>query len=130
MHVHGNVSSKPGASPRTEANKWEEPLTAAVLERGHVGATELPCCPRAQEDSSESAARRMEGNSYWLDWAWCVAGRMRVLLAECNGGAGWTVMVRHLEHVKSYAPHVDHLVVDLECRPGTDPECRPATDPE
>ena len=29
----------------------------------------------------------------------------------------WTVKFLHLEHVKSYGPHVDHVVLDLECRP-------------
>lgn len=29
----------------------------------------------------------------------------------------WTVKFLHLEHVKSYAPHVDHVVLDLDCRP-------------
>lgn len=29
----------------------------------------------------------------------------------------WSVEGRHVEHVKSYAPHISHLVLDLECRP-------------
>lgn len=29
----------------------------------------------------------------------------------------WTVSVLHIERVKSYAPHVYHVVLDLECRP-------------
>lgn len=29
----------------------------------------------------------------------------------------WSVEARHVEHVKSYAPHISHLVLDLECRP-------------
>ncbi len=29
----------------------------------------------------------------------------------------WSVSVEHIEHVKSYAPHVYHVVIDIECRP-------------
>ena len=29
----------------------------------------------------------------------------------------WKVELAHVEHVKSYAPHVDHVVLDVECRP-------------
>uniref|UniRef100_A0A8C2YYC0 tRNA(Phe) (4-demethylwyosine(37)-C(7)) aminocarboxypropyltransferase n=1 Tax=Cyclopterus lumpus TaxID=8103 RepID=A0A8C2YYC0_CYCLU len=32
-------------------------------------------------------------------------------------GARWRTNNRHVEHVKSYAPHVHHVVLDLECRP-------------
>ena len=31
--------------------------------------------------------------------------------------ADWSVCLRHIELVKSYAPHVDHVVFDVECRP-------------
>ena len=106
MHVHGNVSSKPGTPPRTETNMWDEP-SAAMLERVARGTG------GAAEKSVGSY-----GDGPWLDWALYVANKMQVLLSECNGpGSRWTVVVRHLEHVKSYAPHIDHLVVDLECRP-------------
>ncbi|RZF33250.1 hypothetical protein LSTR_LSTR016246, partial [Laodelphax striatellus] len=29
----------------------------------------------------------------------------------------WIVSVKNLHHVKSYAPHVEHMVLDLDCRP-------------
>uniref|UniRef100_A0A1X7SIN2 Uncharacterized protein n=1 Tax=Amphimedon queenslandica TaxID=400682 RepID=A0A1X7SIN2_AMPQE len=57
--------------------------------------------------------------SSWLYWSNSVAVRIRTILEslykEDNGG--WSVTVRHVEHVKSYAPHVDHIVTDIECRP-------------
>ena len=34
-----------------------------------------------------------------------------------DGGGAWSVACRHVERVKSYAPRVDHVVLDLECRP-------------
>jgi hypothetical protein len=33
----------------------------------------------------------------------------------------WDVQIRHLERVKSYAPHVRHVVLDVECRPKQGP---------
>ncbi len=38
-----------------------------------------------------------------------VAGQLHTLLGAAHGGA-WTVAVRHVEPVKSYAPHIHHLV--------------------
>ncbi|KAK9916814.1 hypothetical protein WJX75_007384 [Coccomyxa subellipsoidea] len=32
-------------------------------------------------------------------------------------GREWRVLVRHVERVKWYAPHIRHLVLDVECRP-------------
>jgi len=29
----------------------------------------------------------------------------------------WTTEVLHVEHVKSYAPHIDHIVIDVKCAP-------------
>ena len=29
----------------------------------------------------------------------------------------WNATLHHIEYVKSYAPHVDHFVFDVECRP-------------
>jgi tRNA G37 N-methylase Trm5 len=31
--------------------------------------------------------------------------------------ADTNLKVRHVEHVKTFAPHVWHIVVDVECRP-------------
>ncbi|GJJ68306.1 tRNA wybutosine-synthesizing protein 2 [Entomortierella parvispora] len=44
------------------------------------------------------------------------------VLSESGEGSlaqenGWTVEIRHLENVKSFAPLVFHYVVDVECRP-------------
>lgn len=32
-------------------------------------------------------------------------------------GREWRVLIRHVERVKWYAPHIRHLVLDVECRP-------------
>lgn len=58
----------------------------------------------------------------WEEWSHCVAEKIHSLLADRDPdrddeGRQWMVRVRELVHVKSYAPHVDHLVADVECRP-------------
>ena len=57
----------------------------------------------------------------WLSWAKDVSSKILLLLETHNPCEKceqqcWIVTVQHVEHVKSYAPHVDHVVVDLECR--------------
>ncbi|XP_034147523.1 tRNA wybutosine-synthesizing protein 2 homolog [Esox lucius] len=52
----------------------------------------------------------------WSVWAQGTAVRIASLLQDINGGP-WTTDIKHIEHVKSYAPHIHHVVLDLECRP-------------
>lgn len=57
----------------------------------------------------------------WEEWSHYVMERISFLLERENPlpmkGKQWKVGVRDLVHIKSYAPHVDHLVADVECRP-------------
>ena len=66
-------------------------------------------------------------NKAWSVWAEYVANSIYTLL--CNSipsetateertdiDKNWVVTIQHIEHVKSYAPHIHHIVVDLECR--------------
>jgi tRNA wybutosine-synthesizing protein 3 len=34
-------------------------------------------------------------------------------------GAVWDIVCNHVERVKSYAPHIDHVVADVHCTPRT-----------
>ncbi|XP_078403297.1 tRNA wybutosine-synthesizing protein 2 homolog [Cetorhinus maximus] len=52
----------------------------------------------------------------WQAWAESVALRIKNLLETLHEMPWWTNIL-HIEHVKSYAPHIDHVVLDLECRP-------------
>ncbi|XP_050408251.2 tRNA wybutosine-synthesizing protein 2 homolog isoform X2 [Patella vulgata] len=54
----------------------------------------------------------------WSEWAECVSIKIRQLLINYHQ-CDWTCSIKHIENVKSYAPHVNHLVLDLECRPDT-----------
>ncbi|XP_069134103.1 tRNA wybutosine-synthesizing protein 2 homolog [Argopecten irradians] len=54
----------------------------------------------------------------WRFWAEDVAQKISRLCTEVRDDKYlWTVDIQHIEHVKSYAPHINHLVLDLECRP-------------
>lgn len=53
----------------------------------------------------------------WNQWALDKVAVIKMMLMECHDAGEWLCHVDHIEHVKSYAPHIDHVVVDLECRP-------------
>ena len=53
----------------------------------------------------------------WLDWAKFVTQTLLKHLKKSHDNQNWNVKIRHIEHVKSYAPHIDHVVLDVECRP-------------
>eukprot|EP00794_Sanderia_malayensis_P016952 gene16952-18659_t len=69
-------------------------------------------------ERNNSAKNRRD---YWKKWAEHKALTIRGLLEKIhkndNVDRGWRCNVKHIEHVKSYAPHIDHIVVDMECRP-------------
>ena len=54
--------------------------------------------------------------SKWMPWAFDVSGQIRNILIEVHESE-WDTTILHIEHVKSYAPHVDHVVLDLKCNP-------------
>ena len=91
LHVHGNVTSSPPHSTT----------------HSHIPTASLG------DNTVESSTTR---HSSWYIWSNSVALRIMTILNDLYEGKQWSVIVRLIQHVKSYAPHVDHLVVDLECR--------------
>ena len=53
----------------------------------------------------------------WAAYARDTSMQMENLLQVAHSSSRWTASVLHIEHVKSYAPHIDHIVVDIQCRP-------------
>jgi tRNA wybutosine-synthesizing protein 3 len=51
------------------------------------------------------------------EWVQGCSERLQQLSRELPGRAGWVAAVRHVERVKWYAPHIRHIVVDVELRP-------------
>lgn len=103
LHIHGNITTKPAQE------------------------TEHPSLPNSDFDSEKyswllkSTSLMCAGVRKWIHY---VSTRILSLLIEtnplpCVGSVcgEWHVEVRHVSHVKQYAPHVRHLVLDVECRP-------------
>lgn len=55
-------------------------------------------------------------NSKFLPWALQTSLEIKQLLESAHDHQ-WVTEILHIEHVKSYAPHVDHIVLDLKCIP-------------
>ncbi|XP_027636044.1 tRNA wybutosine-synthesizing protein 2 homolog isoform X2 [Falco biarmicus] len=108
LHIHHNVETLPTTAP----------LQTPVLLAEQASPEGKDCNGEAwhpmedREKETQGARIRPE----WQRWAEATAARIRGLLAELHGQP-WHTSILHIEAVKSYAPHVHHLVLDLECRP-------------
>lgn len=70
----------------------------------------------AIDDAAQRASGKRADREVWQAWANDTAKRISSLLKDISGAA-WLTSIQHIEHVKSYAPHIHHVVLDLECRP-------------
>lgn len=109
LHIHHNVETLPAPAPT------QTPVLRA--EQGSAGGASLSD-GEAQHPMEDSGKERLGARirPEWQRWAEATATRIRGLLAELHGQP-WRTSILHIEAVKSYAPHVHHLVLDLECRP-------------
>ncbi|NWV29124.1 TYW2 protein, partial [Origma solitaria] len=108
LHIHHNVETPPTpALPQTPILLAEWGSAEAARSGGEV---QHP----TEDGGKETVGARLRPE--WQRWAEATATRIRGLLAELHGRP-WCTSVLHIEAVKSYAPHVHHLVLDLECRP-------------
>ncbi|KFQ97155.1 tRNA wybutosine-synthesizing protein 2, partial [Nipponia nippon] len=104
LHIHHNVESRPTPTPVLRAERGSPGAAGSDGEAQHP----------TEDSGKETPGARIK--SEWQRWAEATAARIRGLLAELHGQP-WRTSVLHIEAVKSYAPHVHHLVLDLECRP-------------
>lgn len=111
LHIHQNVESFPGknlqppGSSEMEKEHWPYPQQI-MTNHGGNGAT------RDSRRNVLSAATKPA----WHRWAEFAETRIATLLQQVHGKP-WKTQILHIQPVKSYAPHVDHIVLDLECRP-------------
>ncbi|KAF7651119.1 hypothetical protein LDENG_00115950 [Lucifuga dentata] len=70
----------------------------------------------AIKDAAQRAPGKKADREVWQAWADDTASSIASLLKDITG-TPWKTNIQHIEHVKSYAPHVHHVVLDLECRP-------------
>ena len=109
----GNVTSHPHSQWNTPSGESDlETMQSTHAEGDTVDIqgrlTSNPCV----KWKSPSGVKQKE----WCDWSMHAANQIQGILVEIHR-VNWEVEIEHLEHVKSYAPHVDHLVLDLACRP-------------
>ncbi|KAM9274296.1 tRNA wybutosine-synthesizing protein 2 homolog isoform 1-T2 [Morus bassanus] len=108
LHIHHNVETLPTpAPPQTLVLRAEQGSPEGA---GSDGEAQHP----TEDGGKETLGARIRPE--WQRWAEATAVRIRGLLAELHGQP-WHTSILHVEAVKSYAPHVHHLVLDLECRP-------------
>ncbi|XP_053414827.1 tRNA wybutosine-synthesizing protein 2 homolog [Nycticebus coucang] len=111
LHIHQNVESFPGKnlqppkSNKMEKEHWPYPQKI-ITNLWENGAT------RESKRKTLSPATKPE----WQRWAESAEIRIASLLQQVHGKP-WRTRILHIQPVKSYAPHVDHIVLDLECRP-------------
>ncbi|XP_036738950.2 tRNA wybutosine-synthesizing protein 2 homolog [Manis pentadactyla] len=111
LHIHQNVESSPGKNLQPpgsgEMEKEHSPYSQQIITNQWKN--------RATRDSRRkmlSAATKRE----WQQWAESAETRIATLLQQVHGKP-WKTQILHIQPVKSYAPHVDHIVLDLECHP-------------
>jgi tRNA wybutosine-synthesizing protein 2 len=98
-----------GLIPSSEIS-WKTACEALKLETGgflHI---------HGNVDINSNDAKTKPKQS-WLNWSEATKVRIEELLNERDQNIKWSVSVDHVEYVKSYGPRVDHLVLDLNCRP-------------
>ncbi|XP_007941601.1 tRNA wybutosine-synthesizing protein 2 homolog [Orycteropus afer afer] len=111
LHIHQNVESFPGknlqpsGSSDMEEEQWPY-LQQIITNQGKNGTG------RDSRRKMLAGATKPE----WQRWAESAETRIAALLQQIHGKP-WKTQILHIHPVKSYAPHVDHIVLDLECRP-------------
>jgi len=89
-------------------------MTISKVEHLEESAINNRCISDKYELKSDKASLSKE--EMWLAWAKTAANRISAICSELRDDQ-WQCDVMHIEHVKSYAPHIDHLVLDLMCKP-------------
>ncbi|XP_005889665.3 tRNA wybutosine-synthesizing protein 2 homolog [Bos mutus] len=110
LHIHQNVESFPGKTLQPPGSSemeehWPSPHQI-ISNQLNNGATS------DSRRKTLSVATKPE----WQRWAKAAETRIATLLHQVHGKR-WKTQILHIQPVKSYAPHVDHIVLDLECRP-------------
>ena len=126
LHIHANVASYHGNTTPCDDN------SRIITDKSTV----IPMPPSGQIMNWNNGSRRSESSELcktwinmksgvskrttakleWMAWAEQTAKKIKIILkTQC--GSDWTTTILHVERVKSYAPHIDHLVLDLDCRP-------------
>ncbi|KAM5281365.1 tRNA wybutosine-synthesizing protein 2 homolog [Ctenodactylus gundi] len=110
LHIHQNVESFPGKNvylPRS-----------SQMERQHYYPQKTITNKRENGATGNFRGEMLSPpvKPEWQRWAESASTQIASLLQQVHGKP-WKTQILHIQLVKSYAPHVDHVVLDLECRP-------------
>ncbi|XP_064015260.1 tRNA wybutosine-synthesizing protein 2 homolog [Pogoniulus pusillus] len=108
LHIHHNVESHPVPAPP------QTPVLLAEHRSPEAADSDGEAQDPMEDGGKETLGARIRPK--WQRWAEATAAQIQKLLVELHGQL-WCTRILHIEPVKSYAPHVHHLVLDLECRP-------------
>lgn len=112
LHIHQNVESFPRQTLRSSGSNVME-------ETEHWSDSQEILTHRRENGTARESRRKMLSvatKPEWEKWAGFAETRIALLLQQVHGKP-WKTQILHIQPVKSYAPHVDHIVLDLECRP-------------
>ncbi|XP_042334125.1 tRNA wybutosine-synthesizing protein 2 homolog isoform X2 [Sceloporus undulatus] len=120
LHIHQNVESFPIKAlelpHKLMLDQSDEQRLAQRMSNGQEDKI-----VQGDHNILQDAGKRTPtptAKSGWQRWAELTATQIRTLL-EGLDEKPWRTKILHIEQVKSYAPHVHHLVLDLECQPFT-----------
>ena len=95
-------------------------IKCCVFKKEQVCESQTPDEMKVATDSNsflvEDRVHNYSDKTGWITWAAATAREVCGILCRLHGER-WTTHVLHVEHVKQYAPHVHHLVLDLKCEP-------------
>ena len=129
LHIHMNVASYRGNTASCDCNHSRvlkdrsvvvppsvETLNCTVTNGGSCSEESSGPCNIQTLGRLGGVSKRTTVKSEWVIWARQTASQIKTILdKQCE--SDWMTTILHVERVKSYAPHIDHLVLDLECRP-------------
>ncbi|XP_052066312.1 tRNA wybutosine-synthesizing protein 2 homolog [Mytilus californianus] len=107
FHVHYNVESKIKQTEVSDINNSFERSESRIKNERDTGTNVR----------GDSVSKHIDRKNTWTEWAEQTCGTLHKLMCIAHSESKWNISVLHIEHVKSYAPHVDHVVVDFKCCP-------------
>ncbi|KAE8583818.1 hypothetical protein XENTR_v10020702 [Xenopus tropicalis] len=95
------------------------PVACRVLKKDTGGVLHIhhnvDCYGKSQGETDKDVSQTWRKIA-WRNWAELVEKEISAMLEQVDGKK-WQTRTLRLEKIKSYAPHVDHVVLDLDCRP-------------
>lgn len=121
LHIHHNVDSN--IARREHSPNCQQSLTNSLIEHQHES---LPTMQTTEQDNIDDSLRiscnKRAILPEWLSWARETASIVKEVMnniyrEDRMSPIEFQTHILHIEKVKSYAPHIDHMVLDLKVEP-------------